>query len=115
MNVKTTFNFILHFANLNLQEDDIPSFVFDNKEDLQAFILAEASHDVVYLISIFDRVFVCEDLADIVVFIEQMILKSNYVHYEKYIDVFVQEYLSYERAYDVALDMAEISPLCYDR
>lgn len=113
MNTKTNFNFILHFANLNLKED-IPSYVFDNKNDLQGFILAEASYDVVYLISIFDRVFVCENIADIVGFTEQMINKPNYPHFEKHIDVFVQEYSSYESAYNVDLAMAEISPFCYD-
>ena len=118
------FNFILHLAKINL-EDDIQAYMFDDLIELKGYALSEASYDVVRLVSVFDRVFVCEDIADVLNFIDTMVYKKyplldlqsklNAIREseEEIINIFLQEYASYEEAYKVALDMAEISPLCY--
>lgn len=99
----------LHYATVE-NRDDIPSLSFEYSNELLGFILAEASYEVVHLVSIDNNVFASHDIAQIVKFIE------NYKDYLKDgIDVFWQEYKSYEGAYEVALMMQETSVFCYDK
>ena len=59
---------------------------------------------------VMDEVFISESLSSIMYFIE-----CNTKKYENdEVDIFLQEYLSYEEAYKVALSMKETSALCYE-
>lgn len=97
----------LHYAKIDNNED-IPYEVFDDLNELISFILADASFDVVHLICIDDNVFVSHDIAQICRFVNM---------YEDYlkdgVDVYWQEYDSYQSAYAVGLSMQEQTGLCY--
>jgi len=106
----------LHYAKLNLQ-GDIPFMVFKTWRARLSFIMDKIiiPQKRVYLLSIsriendltvFDNVYVF-DSYHCVRFLNDKKYNSPY-------DVFsLHEYSSYEEAYKVALDMKEISPLCY--
>ena len=89
--------------------------------------------DVVFLVSILDEIFITDSWISLNTFL------SNYVHdddshsfftklpltedeleffekqKDKFSNTFLQEYESYEEAYDVALDMKETNKLCYSK
>ena len=104
---------ILHFAQ---GEGDIPSFEFEDLKELLGFCLAEAGYEKVYLVSVFDEVFVSCHLASSLYFVEWTIKNYMPIIREdiKKFDIFYQEYESYQEAYKVALDMQEIKELCYE-
>ena len=105
----------IHYANLNLQ-GDIPCLEFTSIEEVRSFIISivyplKMVNERVYVIAIEDEVIVTED-----VLLVQRLFDDNFdsVYPLHECDViFIQEYLSYEEAYKVALDMKETSPLCY--
>ena len=101
----------LHYANLEL-DSDIPCYKFNLKEELQGFILAESELDSVYLVSIFNEVFVTSNMLPLLWFIDKFTTTEE-VQHNKEIEIFIQEYESFEEAYIVALDMQEIKPNCY--
>lgn len=105
---------ILHFAQ---KGRGILSYDFDTIEEILGYSLAEASYEKVYLVSVFDEVFVSCNLGSSLNFIKWNLKEYIPIIREdiKEIDVFYQEYDSYEEAYQVALDMQEISPLCYTK
>lgn len=101
----------LHYANLGLKED-IPCFEFKKHSDMVDFIDAKCigrSCQVVWLLAKkdFSDVFISENHLSI-----QDFLKNKYL-WQIADDYFLQEYSSFEEAYSVALDMAEISHLAY--
>lgn len=114
----------LYYANLNLN-GDIPCYQLASDLALNGFLLAEANCEgCVYLVSINDEEFVCDHILKAINFIGKNFQGNNShpivkeildsVYYvEPVINVFVQEYSSYEEAYKVALHMKECSPLCY--
>ena len=105
---------VLHFAQHN-DEESIPTFVFDDLDELIGFILAESNTNKVYLISVFNEVFVSCNMTSIIGSTEYLI--DNIFEFLrediKSIDIFYQEYDSYEDAYKVALDMQEVKQLAY--
>lgn len=114
----------LHYASLK-ENNDIPSYKLKSDIELFSFLLAEANEiDCIYLVSINQEEFICDHILKVIKFIDKNfqgndinkivkeVLESvNYI--EPLIKIFVQEYLSYEEAYKVALSMNEDSPLCY--
>jgi hypothetical protein len=102
--------FILHHAPREIYSNINP-LTFNSYKLLVAYAMVEAEIGNVYLISIFDYVFVSEDIAAIFSFYSTF---DNRKLINDSIDVFFQEYSSYEDAYKVALDMMEISGLCYN-
>ena len=127
-------NYRLHFASLEL-EGDIPCHILKDKIELNWFLLAERQkYDCVYLVSLFGEIFVTDNVLCVMNFIEKFTFKPENLNpmnlpqefmdevnelIKNYsppdIDLFVQEYESFEDAYKVALDMQEIKPLCYSR
>ena len=102
--------FKLHYAPIDLK-GDIESYEFESYEELAGYAMADANYDLVYLISIFDYVFVSEDIGAVLSFYGTF---KNRKLQSKKIDVYFQEYESYEEAYKVSLDIMEISKLCYN-
>jgi|688.fasta_scaffold768566_1 hypothetical protein len=108
----------IHYAELVL-EGDIPCFVFDNIEGVRTFvaeILSQhpdgQSHNMIYLVVIDDDIFVTDNC----VLIQELFdgnLNSVYPFFEGQ-SIYIQEYESYQAAYEVALTMMEGHPLCYD-
>ena len=102
----------LYYAHAEL-EGDVPMYEFDLMEDLALFVLEKVRENLVYIVAYDDEVFVTDNLALVVELFERK-LKSFYPFYEGERCPHIQEYYSYEEAYKVALDMKEVSPLCYD-
>ncbi len=103
----------VHYAGLELTAD-IPELVFNTKKSFINWLtdMLYSKKDVVYLVCIQDDIFVSENKQMICNLFENP-LTAVYPYYED-TPIFIQEYSSYEDAYDVALDMKEESPLCYD-
>lgn len=110
----------LNFIGIDGTLDRVP---FINEINFMGYVLAQTEPEQVYLISLFDRVFVSEDIADIINFAKMMLdkcfedIKATrvWVGQVEVVEVFIQEYQSYQSAYGVALDMMEVSELCYDQ
>lgn len=66
---------------------------------------------VVWLVSFKDEVYVTDSILNLHVFTEM--INAFDLDMEE-VDVFIQEYSSFEAAYEVALMMQEIKPLCYE-
>jgi hypothetical protein len=98
----------LHYAELELR-GDIKKIKFDNVYKLCGELSNELSNtkDKVYLLSINDNIHVSEHF---MLIIHLIITLSEWDDQ----DIFLQEYNSYESAYKVALDMMEVSHLCYE-
>jgi len=96
---------------------------YDNKDEfldnMLDFVLYEEEHKV-YLIGVIEpnstfdepEVYVTDNTFHL-----EMYLASNFVinHSKEKVDVFIQEYESFEDAYKVALDLKEVNPICYNR
>jgi hypothetical protein len=113
----------LHYAKIDLGEQDIPVIEFENVKSLTMWaatkfapiIPLETKSEIVYLVTFedkwrnMDHVFVTEYGGCI----------SNFIHsfsqFAEISDIHIQEYESYEEAYKVALMMKEISPMCYTK
>ena len=107
----------LHYAKLDLQ-GDISCYELNGIEEVRNFVSGIVGQhptgkadNMVYLIAIQDNVFVTEN-CQLVQELFDGNLNSAYPFFEGE-DIFIQEYPSYEEAYKVALDMKEVSPLCY--
>ena len=103
----------LHYAKLDLGMNDIPCFEFRDINQLIDFIDDKClgrSGQLVWLIAKdkMEDIFISENHLSIQSFIENTYLWKTQGTF------FLQEYRSYEEAYQVALDMKEESPLCYD-
>ena len=103
--------FKLHYASLDLQ-GDIPCFEFKKHSDMIDFIdekCINRNGQVVWLLAKegFTDVFVSESHLSIQDFLNKKSVWQTTGNY------FLQEYPSFQDAYKVALDMAEISPMCY--
>jgi hypothetical protein len=101
----------LHYAQVNVQE--IEEINFESQSGLLSFIEEEINKTrkkVIYLLGLNDKpnVLVTSSKLDIITFLRYMPTWGSSGN-----DYFLQEYESYEEAYEVALDMAEESPLCY--
>ena len=110
----------VNFIGINGELERLP---FTDEIQFIGYVLAETQPEEVYLISLFDRVFVSEDVTDIINFAKMMLdkcfeeIKASRVPVGQVevVEVFIQEYQSYESAYRVALDMMEVSEFCYDQ
>ena len=110
----------VNFIGINGELERLP---FTDEIQFMGYVLAETQPEEVYLISLFDRVFVSEDVTDIINFAKMMLdkcfeeIKASRVPVGQVevVEVFIQEYQSYESAYRVALDMMEVSEFCYDQ
>jgi len=101
----------LHYAKLG-DENDIPRYVCETMNTLQKTVeklLSETSKsiNIVYLLSVNSEVYVSSDR-----FLIISLLKELYSN-TRASDVFLQEYESYEEAYEFALSMKEVTPNCY--
>lgn len=120
-------NYKLHYAPLDLQGKDIELYDFKTSLETNAFILSEPNpkQPTVYLIAIDEMVFVSEYISFISIIFEAfakqispIVIKNGICEIaedltDKEVNIFLQEYSSYEEAYKVALDMKEESKLCY--
>ena len=110
----------VNFIGIDGELDRLP---FTDEIQFMGYVLAQTQPEEVYLISLFDRVFVSEDVTDIINFAKMMLdkcfeeIKASRVPVGQVevVEVFIQEYQSYESAYRVALDMMEVSEFCYDQ
>ena len=110
----------VNFIGINGELERLP---FTDEIQFMGYVLAETQPEEVYLISLFDRVFVSEYVTDIINFAKMMLdecfeeIKASRVPVGQVevVEVFIQEYQSYESAYRVALDMMEVSEFCYDQ
>lgn len=110
----------VNFIGIDGELDRLP---FTDEIEFMGYVLAQTEPEQVYLISLFDRVFVSEDVTDIINFAKMMLdkcfeeIKASRVPVGQVevVEVFIQEYQSYESAYRVALDMMEVSEFCYDQ
>lgn len=100
----------IHYAKLDLQ-GDIPCVELQSFREAYAFIesvLYPETKNKVYLLAVEDEIFISETAS--------LICKmyKDAISYSKQKEIFLQEYQSYEDAYRVALDMKEVSALCYN-
>ena len=110
----------VNFIGIDGELDRLP---FTDEIQFMGYVLAQTQPEEVYLISLFDRVFVSEYVTDIINFAKMMLdecfeeIKASRVPVGQVevVEVFIQEYQSYESAYRVALDMMEVSEFCYDQ
>ena len=110
----------VNFIGIDGELDRLP---FTDEIQFMGYVLAQTEPEQVYLISLFDRVFISEYVADIINFAKMMLdicfeeIKASRVPVGQVevVEVFIQEYQSYESAYRVALDMMEVSEFCYDQ
>jgi hypothetical protein len=104
----------LHYAKLN-HEGDIPVIKFEAGHDFEFYFWPDIVEKpkIVYLLCCDDEVIVTEN----VYLIEELLSDStSYIFpVNPNIPIFLQEYESYEEAYQVALDIKEVSPLCYSK
>ncbi len=106
----------LHYAKVDLQ-GDIPCHFLKGIQEVRDFVSEildksqEAKQDVVYLVSVQDDIFVTENEALVLELFDGN-LNAAYPFFEGE-DIFIQEYTSFEEAYQVALSMKETSKLCY--
>ena len=110
---------ILHYAPLGseiIQELFFPSF--NAMYEWVADKLENTKKDRVYLFTYSEidgnedtQIIVTDELA----FLADFLAKGNYFGMDLIIVFFLQEYESFEDAYKVALDMKEVSPLCYNK
>jgi hypothetical protein len=121
--------YCLNFAFNDGADVDVEKFT--DVSEMMIFILAYAPTDKVYLMSTMDRVYVSEDITDLLAFIiglnkryypnlitEDEIDEAHendtaLYHVQIDQDVNFHTYDSYEDAYSVALRMMETSELCY--
>ena len=112
-------NYKLHYAPLDLNEQDIHCYELRSLTEVTAFILSQTETDkpAVFLIAVESVVFVSDHISLICKFAEDWI-KENTIQYLEdssslELNIFLQEYSSYEEAYRSALEMKEECPLCY--
>lgn len=113
--------FEAHFGLGADMSQDIICYKITGLSSLIGTMMADASFEAVYVVSIFDEVFVSSNIAFVAMFMGEIIkemVKTKRLHEEVDFDeikVYFQEYESYETAYKVALDMQEEKELCYDK
>ena len=109
----------LHYAEVNF-EGNIEEYIFnnfDNHSGKQLFWeklteLVNNRTDIVWLVSVDDEVFVTDKYEALYDFVESInIMRSDR---DMYSNIFLQEYNSFEVAYEVALNMQEIKKKCYE-
>lgn len=107
----------LHHAHLELK-GDIPCYKVDSENSLKALIITEINTNYsVLLVSLFEEVYVTDNLFYAVNFIEKFISSNHFRMFGKKlkeIDIFMQEFESFEDAYKVALSMNEYKDNCYN-
>ena len=106
-------NLELHYAKKELKNESISKIKIKNLKELQDMVdqlCCGKSNGIVYLFATEDDVnfvFVTESHLEI----QELILSHKRLNKVK--KFFLQEYDSYESAYEVALMMKEVSALCY--
>lgn len=105
-------NYKLHYAKVDLGLYDIPCIEFNKHSEMIDFIDEKCINRMGKIVWLIAK----EDFTDL--FISESYLSIQDFLSKKYTwqttgNYFLQEYTSFEDAYKVALDMAEISPLCY--
>ena len=101
----------LHYAPLHLQ-DEISCYEFKNQSKMIDFIDEKCINRIGTCVWLLARkgstdVFISESYLSIQFFLEKM------PNWRTVGDYFLQEYDSFEEAYEVALDIVEPSRLCY--
>lgn len=119
---KNNMGYEIHHANVNLI-GDIPLYFYESEIVVNAHILTRTTPNCVYLISINEEILITENQLELIKFAQRPgynppsflvkeVLNSVGVTTPNCI-IFLQEYNSYEEAYQVALDMKEVNPKCY--
>ena len=107
----------LHYAHVD-NEDDIPCYDIENKDSLLTKIhqLVIENKKVVMLICFDGEVYVSSNPAYIYSVVDEMFDASNEddENSQLYDNIYLQEYKSFEAAYEVALMMKEEDELCYE-
>ena len=103
----------LHYAKLT-DKNNIPCLEFNNQKDFNNFLF-KVTKNIVYLFcfDVFDdkqEIFITQDLTLIGAIMSECfdLIQSENIFY-------LQEYTSFEEAYQVALSMQETSELCYTK
>jgi hypothetical protein len=110
----------LHYASKQTGED-IQCFEFDTGEQLIRYVFENIypgfykcknfdKYNMVYLLSYSDEIYITQDVA----YLKRIMEFLDILNFTQP-DVFLQEYNSFESAYQVALSMKETSSLCYDK
>ena len=116
----------LHYAKIDL-EGDIPVFEFEEDEsgffdiDLVCKFIDDLypgdfyPENIVFLIAHKDDIFISNSLENIVICAKAFFndFGTSAVIYSDDSSIYLQEYPSYEEAYEVALSMKEENKLCY--
>ena len=111
----------LHYASLELQ-GDIPCYNLQGFHEIAAFLLAESSTESVFLVSILDEVFVTDNIAVAIRFIELFNFKDGDTSIasmlgarSEILEIAFQEYDSFEDAYEISLDLQDVKEHCYKK
>ena len=109
----------LHYAKVDLDasQQDIPKFEFKDEEKMIYYIgnyIYDEFNDpkVVFLAAYKGEVFVTDSANSLVEFLLSFCDLAAMEEDEA--NIYLQEYYSFEAAYEVALMMKETSPLCYE-
>ena len=114
---KLELSYNLFFAPLDLTSD-IHALEDINSFELQSYILAESTTNKVYLVSVCGKEQVTDDIAFVLRFINLLsdrisTVPDDFSNEPIDLDVYFQEYNSFEDAFKVALSMKEENELCY--
>ena len=106
----------IYYAPVDLQ-GDIPCLEFSLIDEVRSFISSivypiRMVNEKIYVVAIQDEIIVTENG----LFIDDLFNKQFFSVYPFYEcdEIHIQEYLSYEEAYKIALEMREPNRLCYD-
>jgi hypothetical protein len=111
-------NYKLHYAPIDLGQEDIPCYEFATSKERVKFIediIYKKSEEVVFVLCFEDYIQDCVYVGDSVMTFEPLwrISDEDISSYPE--NAYLQEYESYEEAYKVALDMKETNPFCYNK
>ena len=109
----------LYYANIDLTSD-IEPILFKTTEDAAYYAVSKIINkrnkihkNIVYLIAHKDEIFVSDKIRVLTRYVYDNI--TDYLRFGgKNIDLFLQEYPTFEEAYAVALSMREGNKLCYN-
>lgn len=109
----------LHYAKLDLDGDDILKVEYQNKYEMSNSIYGlvfNNNNNIVYLACYKDEILVTHRLSSVDSFFQSMLdwEKEPDEIIDDYETAYIQEYNSYEAAYEVALDIRETNKLCYE-
>lgn len=125
--LKNGCKIIVHYASI-LTKDDIPAIEFIDSNELFDYleIIGETTEQspVVFVCAIDEvngfasEIFITENIDTIIYNISEypdILDNEEHCGMDNILNIYLQEYESYEDAYKIALSMKEDSPLCYNK